>query len=175
MMKQMSNSWARRYAVVLSLAVVVTIALARPGFSTAKDTNLAGNNGQNVEEIFNLPSVEGILPQDSIYIYEVVDEFPKFPGGDSALMKFLSENVNYPEAAQKAGAQGRFLTKFVVNADGSIVDVEINKDSKSYVENKELEDEAIRVIKLMPKWTPGKVKGKPVRVRFMLPITFRLN
>ena len=95
---------------------------------------------------------------------------PEFPGGQQALLKYLSENVQYPVIAQANGIQGRVVCQFVVNKDGSIVDVEVVRSGG----DPSLDKEAIRVIKSMPKWTPGKQKGKPVRVKYTVPINFQL-
>ena len=124
--------------------------------------------------------------QDEIFI--VVEQMPEFPGGDKAMFKYLSDNLSYPKQAREAGIQGKVMVGFVVEADGSITEVKTIRffpitDSKekskpvtlTMVLQKELEDEAIRVIKAMPKWTPGKQRGRNVRVAYRLPITFTLN
>ena len=95
---------------------------------------------------------------------------PSFPGGDAALFKFLGENVKYPVIAQENGVQGRVICQFVVNRDGSIVDVEVVRSVDA-----SLDKEAIRVIKSMPKWSPGQQRGKPVRVKYTLPVNFKLQ
>ena len=103
-------------------------------------------------------------------IFQVVEERPQFPGGDAELMKFLQQNINYPKEAQEQGKQGRVIVQFVVNKDGSITG-----DSIVRSVDPQLDAEAVRVVRSMPNWTPGKQKGKPVRVRFTLPVTFRLS
>lgn len=104
-------------------------------------------------------------------IYEVVENMPRFPnGGMSALMQYLNENIRYPEAATKAGVQGRVTVQFIVDKDGSIDDV---KTLRSV--NPDLDAEAIRVIKMMPRWEPGTHKGNPVRVKYTVPVMFRLT
>jgi len=95
---------------------------------------------------------------------------PSFPGGDADLFKFLSNNVKYPVIAQENGIQGRVICQFVVNKDGSIVDVEVVR-----AVDPSLDKEAIRVIKSMPNWTPGKQRGKSVRVKYTLPVNFKLQ
>ena len=102
--------------------------------------------------------------------FDVVEQMPEFPGGTPELMKFISTNVKYPAEALKNGVQGRVLVQFIVEKDGSISEVEVCKKV-----NEHLDAEAVRVVNAMPKWTPGKQKGKPVRVKFTLPITFRLS
>lgn len=103
-------------------------------------------------------------------VYNVVEEQPEFPGGMGELMKFLQVNIRYPKEAQAKGIQGRVIVQFVVNSDGSICDEKLIKSV-----DPQLDAEAIRVIRSMPNWKPGMQKGKPVRVRFTLPVTFRLT
>ena len=176
MMKRKSNPWARlKYAYVLPLAAIAVAAFARPEvqnasseISAVKVNDLVGNLVTNLEENFTLPDSNVQLPQDSIY--EIVEVMPVFPGGETGMMKYLSDNIKYPEEAMKADIEGRVLTRFIINSDGSISDVEISKSVHPL-----LDAEALRVVNEMPNWTPGKVNGKAVKVRFMLPITFRLQ
>ncbi len=127
-------------------------------------------------------------PETQDEIFWVVEQMPEFPGGDEAMFKYLSDNLSYPKQAREAGIQGKVMVGFVVEADGSITEVKTIRffpitDSKekskpvtlTMVLQKELEDEAIRVVKAMPKWTPGKQRGRNVRVAYRLPITFTLN
>lgn len=100
----------------------------------------------------------------------VVDEAPTFPGGDSALMKFLNDNIKYPEDAYKNNIQGRVICQFVVEKDGSLSDVKVMHNADPL-----LDSEAVRVIKSMPKWKPGKQRGQNVRVKYTLPVFFRLQ
>ena len=102
-------------------------------------------------------------------VFEIVEQNPSFPGGNEALMKWLSKNLKYPASAQENGIQGRVLVQFVVNKDGSIVDPKVLRSV-----DPALDKEALRVVSTMPKWQPGKQRGKTVRVRFTLPVTFRL-
>ena len=103
-------------------------------------------------------------------IFQVVEQMPEFPGGMQALMAYLSKNIKYPSVAQDNGIQGRVLVSFVVNKDGSIVDPEVIKSVDAA-----LDKEAMRVIKAMPKWNPGKQRGKTVRVKYTVPVLFRLQ
>ena len=102
-------------------------------------------------------------------VFDVVDEMPSFPGGQGAMMEFLSKNIKYPIVAEENGIQGRVLVKVVVKKDGTI-------DSPIVVKGVDpsLIKEAIRVVKTMPKWIPGKQKGEPVNVSFTVPVTFRI-
>ena len=102
--------------------------------------------------------------------FDVVEKMPEYPGGIEAFMKFLSENVRYPEAASKAGIQGRVLVNFIVEKDGSISNTHVIQNVNEY-----LDAEAVRVVGAMPKWTPGMQEGKAVRVKYTVPISFRLN
>ena len=103
-------------------------------------------------------------------VHDVVEQMPAFPGGQSALFQYLSQNIKYPEICEKKGIQGRVVCSLVVDIDGSITDVQVQHSVDPY-----LDAEAVRVIKSMPKWIPGKQEGKPVRVRYTVPISFRLQ
>jgi protein TonB len=103
-------------------------------------------------------------------IFTVVESMPGFPGGDAARIKYLNENINYPQMARESGIQGRVFVTFVVERDGSVTDVRVLRGIGGGCD-----EEAIRVIKNMPKWNPGKQRGKSVRVQFNMPILFKLN
>lgn len=108
--------------------------------------------------------------EDENVVFVVVESMPAFPGGDAALFKYLNDNIKYPVIAQESGIQGRVVCQFVVNRDGSIVDIEVVRSI-----DKSLDAEAVRVISKMPRWTPGKQRGKTVRVKYTLPVNFRLQ
>lgn len=110
------------------------------------------------------------VEEDADVVFQVVESMPSFPGGDAALFKYLNDNIKYPVIAQESGIQGRVICQFVVNRDGSIVDIEVVRSV-----DKSLDAEAIRVIERMPRWTPGKQRGKTVRVKYTLPVNFRLQ
>lgn len=103
-------------------------------------------------------------------ILNVVENMPEFPGGMQELMKYLQKNINYPRVSRDNGSQGKVIVNFVVETDGSITDVQVLKSSGDPL----LDKEAIRVVEAMPKWKPGNQAGKAVRVRFTLPVQFRL-
>lgn len=103
-------------------------------------------------------------------IFVAVEQPAEFPGGQAAMMKWLSNNIRYPESAQQNGISGRVVVKFVVEKDGSIGSPQIVKGV-----DRDLDQEALRVVKRMPKWQPGKNNGQPVRSYFNLPVTFRLQ
>lgn len=113
---------------------------------------------------------EGSAEDEFDKVFDVVEQMPEFPDGAGALMQFIATNVRYPEAAIKAGVQGRVIVSFIVDAEGRISNTKVVKKV-----NDDLDAEAIRVIGSMPKWKPGMQNGKAVRVRYVLPITFRLN
>lgn len=103
-------------------------------------------------------------------VYDVVEEMPSFPGGQSALMSFLGSHIEYPLDAQENGVEGRVIVSFVVERDGSISYVKVVRSVAP-----SLDHEAMRVVKSMPKWTPGKQNGENVRVKYSVPIVFRLQ
>lgn len=103
-------------------------------------------------------------------IFQVVEEMPEYPGGMAECLKFLAKNIKYPTIAQENGVQGRVIVQFVVNRDGSIVDPVVMRSVDPY-----LDKEALRVIQMMPKWKPGKQRGKAVRVKYTVPVTFKLQ
>lgn len=126
--------------------------------------------GQQVEIKYVPVEVEEEEPEEQT-IFEVVEEMPEFPnGGQAGLMQYLAKNIKYPTIAQENGTQGRVVCQFVVNKDGSIVDVKVLRSVDPY-----LDKEAVRVISTMPKWKPGKQRGKPVRVKYTVPVMFRLQ
>ena len=108
--------------------------------------------------------------EEEYKVFDIVEQMPSFPGGPAALMKFLHDNIKYPVVAQENGVQGRVVVAFVVERDGSITDVHIARGV-----DPSLDKEAVRVVKSMPKWTPGKQNGSAVRVKFNVPVAFRLQ
>ena len=103
-------------------------------------------------------------------IFTVVEQMPMYPGGDAALMGYLRDNIHYPTVAAEYGVQGRVVVGFVVERDGSITDVKVLRSV-----DPSLDREAMRVVKSMPRWTPGKQNGSAVRVKYQVPVTFRLQ
>lgn len=102
-------------------------------------------------------------------VFDVVEKMPEFPGGSAGLMKWLSDNVKYPAKAEESGIQGRVVCTFVIERDGSVTDVRVARSIDPLLDN-----EAVRVLSKMPKWNPGTQGGKPVRVKYTVPVTFRL-
>lgn len=134
--------------------------------------------GVNVNVQYTLPinfvlqgkSKDKSSTSDKDQIFMVVETMPIFPGGDKELFKFLGQNIRYPVEAQKKGIQGRVLCQFVIDKDGSIDDIKVVKSVDI-----NLDAEAMRVISVMPKWTPGKQRGEVVRVKYTLPVNFKLD
>ena len=138
-----------------------------------EETEIASTEetGQAMEIKYVAPTVEEEEDPEEQTIFEVVEQMPEFPnGGMAGLMQFLSKNIKYPTIAQENGIQGRVTVQFVVNKDGSIVDAKVLRGVDPY-----LDKEALRVINSMPKWKPGMQRGKPVRVKYTVPVMFRLQ
>lgn len=114
-------------------------------------------------------SEEERLVSDEI-IFTIVEQMPEFPGGQAALMKWIGDHVKYPAIAEENGIQGRVICTFVVERNGSITDVQVERSI-----DPSLDKEAVKVLKKMPKWIPGRAGGKPVRVKYTVPVTFRLQ
>jgi protein TonB len=103
-------------------------------------------------------------------IFKIVEEMPSFPGGEAKLMEYVGKNIKYPQIARETGIQGRVFVNFVVEPDGSVSNVTVLRGIGGGCD-----EEAMRVVKNMPKWKPGKQRGKAVRVQYMLPVNFRLQ
>ena len=131
------------------------------GFENPFDNGVPGGHG-----VVEAPKVE-----EKSTIFTFVEIMPSFPGGEEALAKFLQKNLRYPRMAQESSIEGRVFVQFVVNTDGRISDVQ----TVGGVKGAGLEEEAIRVVKMMPNWKPGKQNREPVMVRFNLPIGFKLS
>ena len=128
------------------------------------------DQGEVVEINENMNIVVEELPEEET-IYNVVEDQPEFPGGMQALMQYLRDNIRYPSISRQNNSQGRAYINFVVNTDGSITDVEVMKSTNDVY----LDKEAVRVVSGMPKWKPGKQQGKTVRVKYTLPVMFKLQ
>lgn len=136
-----------------------------------QSTIQASDNKEAVEIKYTPKHVEPVEEKvEEEQIFQVVEEMPEYPGGMAECLKFISSNIKYPTIAQENGVQGRVIVQFVVNQDGSIVDPVVMRSVDPY-----LDKEALRVIKMMPKWKPGKQRGKAVRVKYTVPVTFKLQ
>ena len=128
---------------------------------------LAGNISCSSEALKKDEVKENATTEET---FMVVEQMPEFPGGIQELMSFLSKNIKYPKAAQKNGIQGRVIVQFVVEKDGTPTEFKVMRSV-----DPDLDAEALRVMKEMPKWKPGMQKGQVVRVKYTLPVTFRLQ
>ena len=128
-------------------------------------------DGKAVKVRFNLPMSFKVkpIPIDTVRDFKVVEHMPEFPGGEDAMMKFIQKNIQYPDLERDMDIQGRVVLGFIVNEDGSLSDIKVRKSVSPSIDA-----EAIRVVKLFPKFKPGTQQGKPVRVQFTLPVMFKL-
>jgi protein TonB len=155
----------RFVAPVVTTDSVETTMVSQDELST-KPTEAPAAEEIKVEEV-----KEQVIQQEAPKeIFTVVEEQPGYPGGDEARIKYLQENIKYPDEAKELGVQGKVFVTFVVEVDGSITDVKVLRGIGAGCD-----EEAIRVVKNMPKWVPGKQRGVPVRVQFNLPIKFTLQ
>ncbi len=158
MLQKKSSPWARaKYLYVLPLAAVAIIAFAHPEIAKVDEINSSGNieNASQVSE----------KQEEKKY-----DQLPEYPGGTAALGNFISSNFHYPAEAQENGEQGRVVVQFVVEKDGSVTNPEVVQSVSPA-----LDAEALRIVKLMPKWKPGMNKGEVVAVKYSVPLSFRLE
>lgn len=132
--------------------------------------NKTTQNGQNAPEPVRSETLYKPQPVNRNSVYDVVEQMPSFPGGISGLKTYLNQNTRYPAEAQENCVQGRVVVSFVVGKDGHISDVTVLRSV-----DPSLDKEAVRVIRNMPRWTPGKQGGEPVKVRYNVPVSFRLN
>lgn len=127
-------------------------------------------NDEAEGEVLKAKEVIAQEAEEAEKVFDVVEQMPTFPGGNEALFAFLSKNIRYPAVAEENGVQGRVIVTFVVERDGSITDVKVIKSV-----DPSLDKEAMRLVKSMPNWIPGKQNGQAVRVKFTLPVTFQLQ
>ena len=201
MLKRKSNPWSRaRMLVAVPVAAVAVVAFATPKAESLSNviesesealvskvmpavkaqadgssqgaTEMAAADAAPVKaEAEAQPKAdapEAIVPDGDDKVYDVVEQQPEFPGGTSGLAKWLGDNIKYPAEAAKQGIEGRVIVQFVVGIDGTVSNVKLMRPV-----NPLLDQEALRVVTAMPKWTPGKQDGKPVAVKYTIPVTFR--
>ena len=136
------------------------------------EEDIMASTEDNVEWVdlddYDVVEVEPEPEEEEIFM--VVEDQPEFPGGTAALLEYLRKNIKYPAICRENNIQGRVLVTFIVNKDGAIVEPEVVKSV-----NPSLDKEALRVISGMPNWKPGSQRGKPVRVKYTVPVNFRLN
>ena len=189
MYQKKSNPWARlKYTYVLPLAATAVALFAQPEISqplaeisNAKVSHFSFETGKN--EVKNLPeteisdspsnSIETVALQDTIsddYIFVSAEIPPQFPGGEAALLRWISENLQYPVEAKKDSIQRSVYCQFIVEKDGSVSNVNVVRAA-----NPLLDEEAVRVLKTLPKFKPAQQRGQPVRCRYSVPIRFNIQ
>jgi len=135
----------------------------------SQEAQLDGEGAQKQEEDTKAIVPVAVDEKDNPLNFRVVERLPEFPGGPVEFMKWLTRNLNYPSAAQSRKIQGRVVVHFIVNKDGSVTDAQIKKSVEA-----SLDREALRVVNMMPKWTPGKMHGEVCRTLFAIPIEFKI-
>lgn len=173
--KTNSNPWVRLRVLLMLPAVALSVVLSsacksdvtEPESQDKTKVSIAYESGEKAtgEVIWNVTE-----PKEDDEVFMVVEEMPEFPGGTQALLDYLRENMQYPKSCKDNKVQGRVIVTFVVDKTGSICEAEVVKSV-----NPELDAEALRVVKGMPAWTPGKQKGQTVRVKYTVPVNFRLD
>lgn len=188
-----TNRWACMKALVmLPLTAVAVVAFASPEMAEVENEVIAESQqlvqaveqqvaGQTETMVISgkdvvMPvsaKVEEVAPADTAKsgkVFDVVEEMPSFPGGTRKMMEYVASNIKYPQEAQKSNQQGRVIVAFVVRSNGTVDDIHVVRSVSPI-----LDAEAMRVVKGMPQWTPGKQGGKPVNVKFVIPVSFSLN
>ena len=150
--------------------VVVEVLNVVENTEEVEAVEIVSEDDETEEIVIDVPVAAPIEEEEEEVVFQVVEKMPQFPGGQQALFEYLSKNIRYPVIAQENGLQGRVICKFVVNYDGSIVDIVVVRSV-----DPSLDKEAVRVIQSMPKWQPGEQRGKAVRVKYTLPVNFRLQ
>ena len=172
--------WWRLLATLPVLAILLianTKVTAQESMSSNEEsvpTTVIQTESDGGNTIYTISSSENLdvksPKSDPDTVFQIVDEMPKFSGGEQAMMEFVASNIKYPEAAKDKNIEGRVFVSFVVEKDGSVSNVKVMRGIGGGCH-----DEAVRVIKSMPNWKPGIKDGKPVRVSYMMPINFKLN
>ena len=194
MLKEKSNPWAKlKYLYILPVAAIAVTAFARPEISeTAEEISAVKVNDLTaIVEAKAIKSTEesvqiSTVSQDTVKVnyvptevsrklqgtavFEVVEEMPEFPGGVDAMMEYLQKELRYPESAKEKGIQGRVTVQFIIDKEGNVTNSKVTRSV-----DKDMDTEAIRLVKAMPKWKPGMQKGKAVAVKYTVPVVFRLE
>ena len=176
MNRHSTNPWARLRVLLMLPVVALSVIVAS---ACKQDTNSEMNlNSQNASpssvfvDIQECEECETEEADSTDEVFMVIEQQPEFPGGEEAMFEYLRSNLQYPEKCKENKIQGRVLVAFVINKDGKIVEPEVVKSAGP--EGVELDVEALRVVSEMPAWTPGKQMGKAVRVRYTIPVVFKL-
>ena len=194
MLKEKSNPWAKlKYLYILPVAAIAVTAFARPEISeTAEEISAVKVNDLTaIVEAKAIKSTKesvqiSTVSQDTVKVnyvptevsrklqgtavFEVVEEMPEFPGGVDAMMEYLQKELRYPESAKEKGIQGRVTVQFIIDKEGNVTNSKVTRSV-----DKDMDTEAIRLVKAMPKWKPGMQKGKAVAVKYTVPVVFRLE
>ena len=177
MMKKQTSPWAllkALYVLPVAFATVSIFSCTSPKEKKVENKDVAESVQQDtptsIDETQVVAYASTPREEEQGEIFMVVEEEPVYPGGMEELMKFLQKNIRYPKEAMEQNKQGRVIVQFVVNKDGSISEATVVRSVDTY-----LDAEALRVVNAMPNWTPGKQKGEPVRVKFTIPVNFRLQ
>ena len=194
MLKEKSNPWAKlKYLYILPVAAIAVTAFARPEISeTAEEISAVKVNDLTaIVEAKAIKSTEesvqiSTVSQDTVKVnyvptevsrklqgtavFEVVEEMPEFLGGVDAMMEYLQKELRYPESAKEKGIQGRVTVQFIIDKEGNVTNSKVTRSV-----DKDMDTEAIRLVKAMPKWKPGMQKGKAVAVKYTVPVVFRLE
>lgn len=159
----MSKSKTNKFAVLKMLVAIPLALFLVMAFSFTVSNSVIAQDTKTKPEVVVIKTQEGD-------IFTVVEQMPRFPGGDDARIKFLKENIKYPDEARKQGISGTVFVSFVVEKDGSISNVKLLRGIGGGCDK-----EALRVVSMLPNYEPGLQDGKPVRTQFNLPISFKLN
>ena len=171
--KRTSTAGRIRYVLFVPLAVALLLASNISCVSTEKEQEQAVSPVSEKQVVPSVPEEQAApsrtadIPEE---LFQVVEEMPEFPGGMQECMKFLGKNIKYPPQAKENGIQGRVIVTFVIMKDGSITNANVVRGVDPL-----LDKEALRVVNLMPKWKPGKQRGKAVNVKYTIPVMFRLQ
>lgn len=164
MTKEKSKKLAK-LKILFVLPLIAGVLIVFSSFRTANELSVISNSVYSLSQKEKKP-----VEQNQKKVYTAVEEAPSYPGGEEARIKFLVDNIKYPENAKKKGIQGVVFVTFIVEADGTITNVKVLRGI-----DKECDEEAVRVVNMMPKWNPGKQRGKHVTVQFNMPIKFVLS
>lgn len=168
---EMKEGEKLRFSYINYATKIVSVPAGTEGLKVLLEKDGSAGKTDLIGEIVAVGYTPVAVDDDPSYqVFQVVEEMPEFPGGIGECLKFLGKNIKYPVEAQQAGAQGKVIVQFVVEKDGSIANPKVVRSI-----DPNLDGEAIRVISIMPKWKPGMQKGQPVRVKYTVPVTFRLD
>ncbi len=157
-----------RQKVLANLRIVLLLVIFTLFFS-----DLSAQNGREGADTIKVkkPAEVGVTEDtDEPEVFVFVEEMPEFPGGTDSMAKFIHAHLEYPDSAQMHGIQGKVMVEFVIDEEGRLINPKIVKGM-----GWGCDEEVLRVVRLMPRWKPGKQKGRPVKVRFVLPIKFQLS